>query len=103
MTTVRFKKLDIEAYEPGKSVVEKIKRTIKLSANESALGISPKAKRILSNKKLNFARYPDGKSKKLRDQISKKFKCDKKNYSFSCNPLKKKSQKIDNKLIITFK
>ena len=24
----------------------------------------------LSNKKLNFTRYPDGKSKKLRDQIS---------------------------------
>ena len=77
MTTVRFKKLEIEAYEPGKSIVKKIKRTIKLSANESALGISPKAKKILSNKKLNFTRYPDGKSKKLRDQISKKFRCNK--------------------------
>ena len=77
MTTVRYKKLDIEAYEPGKSVIEKIKRITKLSANESALGISPRAKRILSNKTLNFTRYPDGESKKLRYQISKKFKCNK--------------------------
>ena len=71
MTTVRFKKLDIEVYEPGKSAIEKIKRVTKLSANESALGISPKAKKVLSNKKLNFTRYPDGKSKKLRSQISR--------------------------------
>ena len=77
MTTVRFKKLDIEVYEPGKAAIEKIKRVTKLSANESALGISPKAKKVLSNRKLNFTRYPDGKSKKLRSQISKKFKCDK--------------------------
>ena len=76
MTTVRFKKLDIEVYEPGKSVIEKIKKVTKLSANESALGISPKAKKVLSNKKLNFTRYPDGKSKKLRSQISRKFGCD---------------------------
>ena len=45
MTTVRFKKLDIEVYEPGKATIEKIKRVTKLSANESALGISPKAKK----------------------------------------------------------
>ena len=46
MTTVRFKKLDIEVYEPGKSSIEKIKRVTKLSANESALGISPRAKKL---------------------------------------------------------
>ena len=77
MTSVKFKKLDIEVYEPGKSTIEKIKKITKLSANESALGISPKAKKVLSKKKLNFTRYPDGKSKKLRDQISKKFRCNK--------------------------
>ena len=70
-----FKKLNIEVYEPGKAIIEKIKRVTKLSANESALGISPKAKKVLSNKKLNFTRYPDGKSKRLRSQISRKFKC----------------------------
>ena len=77
MTSIKFKKLDIEVYEPGKSAIEKIKKITKLSANESALGISPRAKKVLSNKKLNFTRYPDGKSEKLRDQISKKFRCNK--------------------------
>ena len=77
MTTLRFKNFDIEAYKPGKSSVKKLKKIIKLSANESALGVSPRARKILSNKKLNFFRYPDGKSEKLRHQISKKFKCDK--------------------------
>ena len=77
MTTVRFKKLDIEVYEPGKSIIKKIKKITKLSANESALGISPKAKKVLSNKKLNFSRYPDSQSNKLKKQISIKFKCNK--------------------------
>tara|TARA_Y100000389_G_C17460070_1_gene521010 strand:+ start:105 stop:1190 length:1086 start_codon:yes stop_codon:yes gene_type:complete len=77
MTTVRFKKLNIEAYKPGKSSVRKLKKIIKLSANESALGVSPRVKKIIKSNNLNFFRYPDGKSQKLRNQISKKFKCDK--------------------------
>ena len=77
MTTLRFKKLNIEAYKPGKSSIKRLKRIIKLSANESALGVSPKVKKVISNKNVNFFRYPDGKSKELRNQISKKFKCDK--------------------------
>jgi len=48
MTTPNFKKFDIEAYKPGKSKVKKLKNVIKLSANESALGMSPKAKKIIS-------------------------------------------------------
>ena len=39
--------------------------------------MSPRVKKIISKKNLNFFRYPDGKSKILRNQISKKFKCDK--------------------------
>ena len=77
MITLRFKKLNIEAYKPGKSSIKKLKRIIKLSANESALGVSSKVKKVISNKNINFFRYPDGKSKELRTQISKKFKCDK--------------------------
>ena len=76
MTTLRFKRFNIEAYKPGKSNIKRIKKIIKLSANESALGTSPRAKKIISNKNLNFFKYPDGKSKKLRNQISKTFKCD---------------------------
>ena len=77
MTTVKFKKFNIEAYQPGKSTVKRLKKIIKLSANESALGVSVRAKRAISNKKLNLFRYPDGKSIELRSQISKKFNCDK--------------------------
>ena len=74
---MRFKKLNIEAYKPGKSSIKKFRKIIKLSANESALGMSSRVKKVMSNKKLNFFRYPDGKSKDLRKQIAKKFKCNK--------------------------
>ena len=77
MTTLRFKKFNIKAYEPGKSSIKKFNKIIKLSANESALGMSFRVKRVMSKKNLNFFRYPDGKSKELRGQIAKKFKCDK--------------------------
>ena len=75
MTTPKFKKFKIEAYKPGKSKFKKLKKIIKLSANESALGMSPSVAKIISNQKLNLERYPDGKSKLLRKEISKKYKC----------------------------
>ncbi len=75
MTTPNFKKFNIEAYKPGKSKVRKLKKVIKLSANESALGISPKAKKIISYKNINIDKYPDGKSENLRKAISKSYKC----------------------------
>jgi len=75
MTTPKFKKFNIEAYKPGKSKIKKLKKIVKLSANESALGMSPKAIKIIYDKKLNLQRYPDGKSEILRKEISKKYKC----------------------------
>ena len=77
MTTIKFKKINIEAYKPGKSSLKKFKKIIKLSANESALGVSPRVQKIISNKNLNFSRYPDGKSIELRNQIANRFKCNK--------------------------
>ncbi len=77
MTTIKFKKFNIEGYQPGKSSIKRLKKIIKLSANESALGVSSRVRKIISKKKLNFFRYPDSKSKELRNQISKKFHCDK--------------------------
>ena len=76
MNTPTFKNFNIEPYKPGKSKIKNLKNIIKLSANESALGMSPKATKIIFNKKLNLERYPDGKSQILRKEISKKFKCD---------------------------
>ena len=75
MTIPKFKNFNLEAYQPGRSKIKKIKKIIKLSANESALGMSPKAIKIISNKKLNLERYPDGKSELLRKELSKKYKC----------------------------
>ena len=46
MTVPKFKKFKIEAYKPGKSNIGKIKNIIKLSANESALGVSSKVRKF---------------------------------------------------------
>jgi len=75
MISLKFKKFNIETYKPGRSKVKKLKKVIKLSANESALGISPKAKKLILNKNLVLDKYPDGKSKDLRKSISKNYKC----------------------------
>ena len=76
MKTPKFKTIKINAYRPGKAEIGRIKNIIKLSANESALWISNKKKKVLSNKDLNISKYPDSKCKNLRKQISKVFKCD---------------------------
>ena len=71
MVTPKFKKFKIEAYKPGRSKVRKLKKVIKLSANESALGISPMAKKLISNKKMILDKYHDGKSEDLKKAINK--------------------------------
>ena len=75
MITLKYKKFNFEAYKPGKSKIKKLRKVIKLSANESALGMSPKAKRLILKKDLIFEKYPDGKAEKLRKSISKTYKC----------------------------
>ena len=75
MTLLKFKKIGLESYEPGASKLSRFSNIIKLSANESALGTSPKVKSEIY-KKINFSKYPDSKSKDLRLSISKKFSCD---------------------------
>ena len=51
---IRFKKIKIEEYKPGKSSAGRLKKVIKLSANESALGVSPRVKKILNSKKNKY-------------------------------------------------
>ena len=63
-----LKNINIEAYKPGKSVIKNI-NYIKLSANEFSLGISSKVLKIFKNKNLVTNRYPDSKSKVLRQQF----------------------------------
>jgi histidinol-phosphate aminotransferase len=76
MTVPKFKTFRIKAYKPGKSNIAKIKDIIKLSANESALGVSPKVSKILNNKNFILSKYPDSKAQVLRREISNKFNCD---------------------------
>ena len=75
MTQLKFRKINIESYRPGKSTLGKIKNLVKLSANESALGVSSRVKK-LNLKNINIEKYPDSKCKALRNQIAKNFRCD---------------------------
>tara|TARA_B100001123_G_scaffold421848_1_gene529983 strand:+ start:58 stop:1137 length:1080 start_codon:yes stop_codon:yes gene_type:complete len=74
MILPKYKKISFESYKPGKSDLSKFKNVIKLSANESALGTSPKVKKII-NSKIDFFKYPDSKTNNLRVKISRKFNC----------------------------
>ena len=47
MNTPLFRKLNLEAYKPGRSFLNKKKRIVKLSANESALGMSKNANKAI--------------------------------------------------------
>ena len=76
MSVPSFRKINLQAYKPGKSITKKNDKVIKLSANESALGMSRKAKKVIKNFNLNISKYPDGKFKELIHIISKKYNCD---------------------------
>ncbi len=69
------KPINIKAdrYVGGLSKFKKINNPIKLSANESALGASPKAIKAFEKDKNNIFNYPESESNSLRDVISKKF------------------------------
>ena len=69
--------IQAEKYVPGMSLFKKRLAKIKLSANESALGPSPKAKKEYIKVSKSFARYPDSDGTFLRETLSNKFKIDK--------------------------
>ncbi len=71
------KKIVAQKYIPGLSLFKRKKVKIKLSANESALGPSPKAVKEYNKVSKNFKRYPDTNGIFLKTVISKKFKLDK--------------------------
>ena len=75
MNTPIFRKITLQAYKPGRSFLNKKKKIIKLSANESALGMSKNAQRVIKKASDNISKYPDGKFKDLTSMISKKYNC----------------------------
>jgi histidinol-phosphate aminotransferase len=68
--------LEIEPYVGGRSAIDGAARVIKLSANESALGPSPKAVAALQAAAADSHRYPDGGAEALRDAIGARFQLD---------------------------
>ena len=76
MTLPKPVKLEVERYVGGLSMFKNIDNPIKLSANESALGPSPKAIRAFERDKNKIFKYPESDSNSLRDLISKKFNVD---------------------------
>ena len=71
------KKILAPRYVAGMSLFKRKMVKIKLSANESALGPSPKAIKEYNKVSRNFKRYPDTNGTSLREVIANKFKIDK--------------------------
>jgi histidinol-phosphate aminotransferase len=69
-------KIIAEKYVTGLSKFRNKAAKVKLSANESALGPSPKAIKEYLRLSKNFKRYPDSEGISLRKTIAKKFKLD---------------------------
>ena len=65
------RKIDVERYIGGLSKLKKIDNPIKLSANESALGPSPKALEAFQKDKDKIFKYPESDSNSLRNVIGK--------------------------------
>jgi len=71
------KKIVVQKYIAGLSLFKRKMVKIKLSANESALGPSPRAIKEYNKVSKNFKRYPDTNGTALRKIIANKFKIDK--------------------------
>jgi histidinol-phosphate aminotransferase len=76
MKLPKAKIINAEKYVAGLSLFKQKFARIKLSANESALGPSPKAVKEYIKTSKNFKRYPDSDGTFLRKAIAKKFKLD---------------------------
>jgi histidinol-phosphate aminotransferase len=68
--------LEIEPYVGGKAEVAGIVRAVKLSANESPIGPSPRAIAALQAAAPEAHRYPDGAAERLRRAIGARFDLD---------------------------
>ena len=71
------RKIITEKYVAGLSLFKSKKSPIKLSANESALGPSPKAVKAYNSVANSFFRYPDSDGIFFRKVLAKKFSLDK--------------------------
>ena len=77
MKLPRPRKIIAEKYVAGLSLFKSKKSPIKLSANESALGPSPRAVKAYSSIGKGFVRYPDSDGTFFRRVLAKKFRLEK--------------------------
>ncbi len=68
--------LEIEPYVGGKAEVEGGRPAVKLSANENALGASPRAIEAYREAAASLHRYPDGGCTRLRHAIARRWNLD---------------------------
>ena len=76
MNLPKPKKINAEKYVAGLSLFKQKTAKIKLSANESALGPSPRARKEFIKVSKNLNRYPDSEGFVLKKTLAKKFKLD---------------------------
>ena len=76
MSLPKPKKINAERYVAGLSLFKQKAAKIKLSANESALGPSPRAIKEFNKVAKNLKRYPESDGIFLRNKLAKKFKLD---------------------------
>ncbi len=69
-------KINAEKYVAGLSLFKRKTVKIKLSANESALGPSPRAIKEYNKVSKNLKRYPDSEGRLLRNVLANKFQLD---------------------------
>lgn len=74
--------MDIKPYIAGLSKVDGVAESVKLSANESVFGPSPKAVAAFQAVGAGVAYYPDGSSPGLADALAEVYKLDKKKMTF---------------------
>lgn len=76
--------MDIHAYVPGKSKAEGIAEPTKLSANENALGTSPKAREAYAAAIQHLHMYPDPGAAIVRKAIAERYGLEPERLIFGC-------------------
>ncbi|MGH6955398.1 MAG: histidinol-phosphate transaminase [Caulobacteraceae bacterium] len=75
---------DITPYKPGKSHVEGVAETVKLSGNENILGCSPKAREAYLAAAADLNLYPDGRGGLLREAVARRYRLEPERLVLGC-------------------
>lgn len=76
--------LDIHAYVPGKATAKGIAQPVKLSANENALGTSPKAQAAFATAESSLNIYPDPRASIVRAAVAERYRVEPERLIFGC-------------------